>query len=96
MLTLPSWAEGTPNVVLEALSSGRPVVATSVGGIPDVLRDPATGIIVPPRDPAALAAALTRALEQTWDEARVRASGPASWTESAEALRQVLAESCGA
>jgi glycosyltransferase involved in cell wall biosynthesis len=47
----------------EALVIGRPVVATRVGGMPEVVRDGETGLIVPPNDPAALAAALTRLLE---------------------------------
>jgi teichuronic acid biosynthesis glycosyltransferase TuaC len=96
VLTLPSWAEGTPNVVLEALASGRPVVATRVGGIPDVLSDPRSGLVVPARDPAALEDALTRALQQPWDEATVRACGQAcgigSWTDSAARLAAVLVQ----
>jgi glycosyltransferase involved in cell wall biosynthesis len=90
VMTLPSWAEGTPNVVLEALASGRPVVATGVGGIPDVLRDARSGIVVPPRDAGALASALGDALERQWDEAAVHASAPGSWRESAEGLASVL------
>jgi glycosyltransferase involved in cell wall biosynthesis len=90
LLTLPSVAEGTPNVVLEALASGRPVVATSVGGIPDVLADERTGLLVPPRDASALADALVAALHASWDEDAVRACGPRSWAESARALREVL------
>ncbi len=90
VVTLPSWAEGTPNVVLEALASGRPVVATRVGGIPDVLRDERSGIVVPPRDGSALGAALYDALDRRWDEAAVRASGPGSWQESAEQVAGVL------
>lgn len=89
VLTLPSWAEGTPNVVLEALASGRPVVATSVGGIPDVV-DARAGILVPPRDARALADALVSALYASWDENEVRACGPRSWDESAAALEAVL------
>jgi glycosyltransferase involved in cell wall biosynthesis len=90
LLVLPSWMEGTPNVVLEALSSGRPVVATRVGGVPDLLSDDRAGILVPPRDPDALADAIVSALHRDWDENAVRACGPRTWTESASALREVL------
>jgi len=91
LFTLPSWREGTPNAVLEALASGRPVVATRVGGIPDVLRDPTAGSLVPPKDPPALAAALEKALCAAWDPATVKATGPGTWQESGEALHRVLA-----
>jgi glycosyltransferase involved in cell wall biosynthesis len=90
VLALPSWAEGTPNVVLEALASGRPVVATRVGGIPDVLNDDRAGLLVPPRDVRSLADALVSALHAAWDENAVRACGPRSWQDSAAALREVL------
>lgn len=62
VVTLPSWAEGTPNVVIEAIVSGRPVVASDVGGIPAVLNRPELGEIVAAQDREALATALTRAL----------------------------------
>ena len=77
VLALPSWAEGTPNVVLEAIAAARPVVATRVGGIPDVIEDERTGILVPPRDPAALCDALRSALSRPWDEAALVERGAA-------------------
>jgi glycosyltransferase involved in cell wall biosynthesis len=72
VVVVPSTSEGLPNVVLEAMAYGRPVVASAVGGIPEVVVEPATGWLVPPGDPGALAAALTAALRDA-DEARRRA-----------------------
>src|SRR5206468_3989982 len=62
VVAFPSWWEGVPNALLEALSTGHPIVATKVGGIPDVVRDDEHALLVPPRDPQALASALERAL----------------------------------
>ena len=91
VLVLPSWAEGTPNVVLEALASGRRVVASAVGGIPDLVTDPMLGELVPTRDPGALSAALGRAALLDYDPATVAARGArGSWADSAARLLQVL------
>lgn len=61
----PSDAEGLPLVVLEGLALGRPVVATAVGGVPSVVVDRSTGLLVPPGDPVALAEAMREALTAT-------------------------------
>lgn len=62
IFTLPSHSEGSPNVVLEAMSAGLPVVATSVGGVPEIVEDGRTGILVPSRNPGALAEGLRQVL----------------------------------
>lgn len=91
VVTLPSWAEGTPNAVLEALASGRRVVATAVGGVPDVVTSDALGALVPARAPDALATALTEALARPYDpEQVVRAAGVRSWAESAQQVHDIL------
>ncbi len=59
---LPSeWYENGPMAALESLACGLPLVGTDIGGIPEMIRDGQTGIIVPPRDPAGLLAGLQRA-----------------------------------
>lgn len=61
-LVLPSWPEGLGRVIIESFARGRPVVATDAGGIPDLVTDGLEGLLVPPADPIALAAALERLL----------------------------------
>lgn len=58
----PSFHEGLPYSILEAMRAGCTIVSTSVGGIPEVLRDGLEGLLVPPRDAAALAKAIDRLL----------------------------------
>ena len=90
VLCLPSRREGCPNVVLEALAAGRPVVAAAVGGVPELLDD-RNGIMVPPDDPSALAWAVGAALQRTWDPATLRATVPSlSWHDVGLTLHQVL------
>ncbi len=61
MIVVPSRAESMPYVVLEAIAAGMPIIATDVGGIPEIF-GPAAGALVPPGDAAALAAAIDAAL----------------------------------
>jgi glycosyltransferase involved in cell wall biosynthesis len=87
---LPSRREGCPNVVLEALASGRPVVGSAVGGVPELLAKD-NGVLAPAGDPRALAGALHEALERPWDPAALRASVPClSWAEVGLTYRDVL------
>ena len=58
VLVNPSLTEGTPNVVLEAMAIGTPVLATNVGGVPDLIQHLESGVLVPPADSSSLAAAV--------------------------------------
>jgi len=63
LVVLPSFTEGLPNVALEASAAGVPVVATAVGGTPEVVEDGVTGFLVPPGDPRSLAEKISLLLD---------------------------------
>jgi glycosyltransferase involved in cell wall biosynthesis/O-antigen ligase len=58
VFVLPSVKEGLPFALLEAMAAARPIVATTVGGVPEMITDGETGLLVPPQDPDALAKAI--------------------------------------
>jgi glycosyltransferase involved in cell wall biosynthesis len=85
VVVLPSYREGLPMVLLEAMAQGRAVVATSVGGIPSLIEDGVTGLLVPKGDAGALREAITRLLgdaalrSKLGAAARERVNEVASW-----------------
>ena len=95
VLVLPSWPEGLGRVVIEAFARGRAVVATDAGGIPDLVRHEREGLLVPPADVPALAAALARVLtdrelaERLGSAARARYT---DWHSTPEELARLLRE----
>ena len=72
LFCVSSYLEGMGTATLDAMAAGLPVVATRVGGIPEIVEDGVTGLLVPPRDPEALAGAI---LAMAGDPARRRAMG---------------------
>ncbi|MGK0299527.1 MAG: teichuronic acid biosynthesis glycosyltransferase TuaC [Planctomycetota bacterium] len=100
VFVLPSHREGWPNVVTEALASGLPVVATPVGGIPQILGgeqpEPFLGALVPVGDVAGFAVALQRVLDDEKRTSEVRAFAERyGWQEPIEHLVQTFRRACG-
>lgn len=90
VVCLPSFMEGVPNVVLEALACGRPVVASRVGGIPEVM-DEACGALIPPGDVEALSDAMWQTTAREWDsQALARRIAHLSWDANARSLAGIL------
>ena len=65
VLVLPSYSEGVPNVILEAMAARVPVIVTPVGGVPSVVQDGITGVYVQPGDVAGISAAICRLLRDS-------------------------------
>lgn len=89
-LVLPSQSEGMPLVVLESLACGTPVIASSVGAIPDLIVPGVNGYLVPSGDADSLAAAISDGLSHEWNRAQIASDAQRwSWSRSAEGLLQV-------
>jgi glycosyltransferase involved in cell wall biosynthesis len=101
MLVLPSLSEGCPLVVLEAFAAGTPVVASRVGGVPEVVAEGESGLLVSPADPAALAEAIIELLTDSQKRERFARAGRSrverelSWDSVATETCQVYADVAG-
>ncbi|MCL0090494.1 glycosyltransferase [Dehalococcoidia bacterium] len=97
LLVLPSYTEGLPNIMLEAMACGTPVLATSVGAIPDVIKDGETGFIMENNSPECIAENVIRALnhsnlEQITKNARALMEREFTYEKAVERYRQILDE----
>lgn len=82
---LCSANEGVPNVLLEAMAAGRPCIASTVGGIPEVVTHGETGLLLDSRTPEAVAASLRLAWARQWDPTSIRAASERfSWSGNAQ------------
>ena len=91
LVVLPSYHEGVPNVLLEAMAAGTAVVATAVGGIPEIVAPDVSGLLVPDTNPAILAEVLARALRKEWSRSAIlQHASQFSWQENKRRLEKVL------
>jgi glycosyltransferase involved in cell wall biosynthesis len=94
VVAVPSHSEGSPNVVLEAMAAGLPIAANAVGGVPEILQENVTGLMVPAHNPDAMAKVILRILSD--EELRRRlgsaARARAEFSHTPEAYRRALTE----
>ncbi len=92
LLVHPSFREGSPNVVREALACGTPVVASRVGGVPELIASDALGLLVEPGDVDGLVRALRAALQRSWDRPGIAAqAGGRDWPSVGRVIGRELA-----
>ncbi|HFD31974.1 MAG TPA: glycosyltransferase family 4 protein [Gammaproteobacteria bacterium] len=92
-LCLPSQREGCPVVIHEALACGRPVISTTVGAIPDLIRHTDYGLLCPPSDVQALSHSLEEVMSRTWDVEKIAAYGQQfTWENVAKQTVEVFNE----
>jgi len=97
LLVLPSYTEGLPNIMLEAMACGTPVLATPVGAIPDVIKDEETGFIMKDNSPECIARNVIRALnhsnlEQVAQNARALVEKEFTFEKAVERYREILSK----
>lgn len=81
IFTLPSLSEGMGLVLIEAMQACLPIVATKVGGIPEIITDRENGLLVPPQDPLALAQAYVELLRNPRLTQEISKKGHDCWTQ---------------
>lgn len=90
-LILPSYREGVPNVIMEALATGTPVIATDVGGIAEVLKPDVGGILIEAQSADAVAAAISEIAIKPWNSHKIHASvSTYTWQNSASQIITLL------
>jgi len=94
VFALPSLNEGYGKAIVEAMCAGRPVVATAVGGVPSLVTNEETGLLVPPANPEALAVVLRRLISDPLSRTRIARAGLRSVSDdfSVEAMNRKLEE----
>lgn len=97
LIVIPSRSEGLPNIMLEAMACGTPVLATPVGAIPDIIKDGETGFLMDSNSPECIAANVIRALEhpdleEVAQRARVLVEREFTFEKAVERWRKVLEE----
>lgn len=97
LLVIPSYTEGLPNVMIEAMACGTPVLATPVGAIPSIIRDEDTGFIMENNTPACIAANVVRALsfprmDKIIENAKMRVEKDFTFERAVARMKEVLDE----
>ncbi len=90
-LILPSYREGVPNVVMESLSTGTPVIVTKVGGIPEVVQENTNGVFINGLSGEGVMEAILKAKNTEWQSAAIRASiSHLTWANTAQHIQSLL------
>ncbi|MDP1808303.1 MAG: glycosyltransferase family 4 protein [Actinomycetota bacterium] len=93
LVVLPSLMEGLPTALIEAISCGKPIVASRVGGTPELITDSRIGLLVSPGDVGQLANAVIEALNHSWDSSAIlKHAAKYSWNSVADKLITLYSE----